>query len=227
MAGILADLPSLRQVEISPRHMPVDKRDYASQEWMGLMSTLSGNGGCLKIVSVECEKGDWFEDWSLIGGRNFAWWERVMLRTAVSVRSWEELVEGDWGNFEFSSVLLRAMRENWRCGPLKQAVVRDADKDGHEVRRWNVKFWGVPEDVRRGEEVRERRREGKKAFEEARRAEMKKKKKNGRGSPRLVLEDGFDSEEGEGVEGIEGRRREVITREEARMRRMERQGRMK
>ena len=124
------------------------------------------------------------------------------------MRSWDELVEGDWGNFDFADVFLRAMRENWRVGPLKHVTLTDVDRNGEVIRTWRVKFWGVPENVRRSEEVRVQRLEAKKRAEEARKKEVKNR------SPRLGVEDGF--EDG-GADNVDTRTRKVPTREDARL----------
>jgi hypothetical protein len=221
MVTTLSDLPSLRELELSPHHLPDDKKDYQADEWLTMMSTLQGNGGVLRVVALESEGVNWFEDWSLIGGKNFSWHERLLLRTSVEVHDWTELVEADWGNFDFNEVFLTAMRRNWIEGPLKTTVVE------HAGREFKVKFWGCPENVRQSEERKEQRKTAKKAVDERRKAELKGKGK----LPTLGMEhlrvSDSDEEGGSGRsggEGVDGRHRKSFTREEARMKRKERGG---
>jgi hypothetical protein len=225
MISLLSDLPSLREVEISPSLLPEQPVDYAAEEWVRLMTTLRDNKGCLKITATACESHTWFWDWQTVGGKNFGWCERVMLQTSVEVRDWTDLAEGGWGTFDFDAVFLEAMRQNWQHGPLKHAVVSCEASKGRKLR---VKFWGVPENVRQSQRTREVRKEAKKAFEEQRAKEIAKKVKGKPSSkspsPRLL--DDLEYESGsEGLdEEVGWRARKVVTREEAREMRRGRKG---
>jgi hypothetical protein len=207
----LSDLTSLREVELSSRLLPEDKKDYEGEEWFTLMSTLRVNDGVLRIVILECESTDWFYNWSLSGGRNFSCYERILLKTSFEVHDWNELVVLDLGNFNFSTVFLMAMTENWIHGPLKFTTIHHQESG----RKFGVKFWGVPEDVRRSKERKEQRQEAEKAAHEKRKAEASRR---GRlpafGMERLKVDDDEDNA---------GRHRRTVTREEARKRRMKKQ----
>jgi hypothetical protein len=223
IASLLSGLPSLREAEISPQLLPEKAKDYEAEEWISLMETLRGNGGVLKITGAACEMGDWFFDWRIVGGKNFGLCERVLLKTSVEVRDWNELVEGDWSNFDFGPIFLDAMTQNWARGPLKHAVVRHA-ATGREFR---CKFWGVPENVRKSEERKEANRMAKKALME-RQAKEAPKKGKGRESPKLEDLGGWEAEDdGQDEDGVDDvnvvRTRKVVTREEARGKRMEKQ----
>jgi hypothetical protein len=213
IAIAIADLPSIREIELGDQFLPTNKSDYENEEWLNLMSTLHSNGGCLKVVAASLQTGWWATDWHSIGGRNFGWCERVLLRTVVEIRTWEELVEGDWGNFGFSEVFDEAMNENWTRGPLKNADVAVVG------RRWKVRIWGVPENVRKSEERKEVRRKAKAAYREQRMRDGRRKGVN-------AAELSFDSDEdvdGSSGLGSETRHRKTVTREEARAKRMEKQ----
>jgi hypothetical protein len=212
----LADLPSLRELELGERFLPTGKQDYESEEWFNIMETLHSNKGHLRIVAVTTQSG-WWMDWARVGGRNFGWAEQVLLKTFVDIKTWNELVDLDIGNFNFDDVFSVAMSENWARGPLKHASVEI------EGREYKVRFWGVPECVRRSEERRVMRREAKVAYVGQQSKEMARKSKGLTRSPRIDSAMDEDEEESESVGDVEMRSRKTLTREEARTKRMERQ----
>jgi hypothetical protein len=221
IVSALVDLPSLRELELGKCFLPTRKSDYESDEWFNLMDSLHSNKGYLRVIAARMQTIWWF-DWRIVGGRNFGWNERLLLKTSVDVNTWDELVDMDLGNYDFNPVFETTMQENWSRGPLKNVTVEHNDKS------FKVRIWGVPENVRRREARRIVRREAKAAYEEQRNRGLAKKGKLVRG---LCLDSGLDEDEGEGEdeEGSDGlgavrtRNRKILTREEARAKRMERQ----
>ncbi|KIW01296.1 uncharacterized protein PV09_07335 [Verruconis gallopava] len=145
LVSILAELPCLKEVELSSGHLPATKEDYNDEYWIALMYTLRANTGVLRIVAATIKSNSWWFDWSLVGGHNYSWQERVLVKTCQEVRDWNELVNANLGAFEFSNVFEEAMRESWMHGPFKHVAIE------HEGKTYAVKFWGVPENVRMSE----------------------------------------------------------------------------
>lgn len=196
----LTDLPALKTLEIPYQIMPA-RRDDLVDHWFDLMTTITENGGFMRIVTA------WTNS-TLHPWVHYHYFTDILITTSVKIETWDKMVETDFHQ-TFADIYHAAKTANDSSKFARRNITVTVDEQKYVAR-----MWGLPDKVKQRVRIKDFRRAQKLRAQKAALARTRSR------LPRLNA-DLEAVDEHDVSTNFVLRQKESLTREEARKKRKE------